>query len=292
MLTSGSVIPQPIRPPACAGSWYPGTAAALTAEVDRYCSRVTVRVEGDLTALVAPHAGLTYSGPVAAHAYAQLRGRAYDAVVLVGPSHYVGFEGAAVFPRGAFASPLGYAVIAEDLADAVMAATPLAHDRRAAHQREHSLEMQLPFVQRFLPETTIVPILLGHQTRAAAAELGDALARVTAGRRALLIASSDLSHYHDAAFAARMDAVVTGAIAAFDIDALEAALDRSPEHACGGGPILVVMHAARALGARDARVLCYRDSGDVSGDKSAVVGYAAAAFGTFGDTHGRPRPAG
>lgn len=281
MLTFASVIPQPIRAPACAGSWYPGTAAGLTAEIDRYCSRVTSRVAGDLTALVSPHAGLMYSGPVAAHAYAQLRGRTYDAVILVGPSHYVGFEGAALFPRGAFATPLGHAVVAEDLADAIMAATPLAQDRRAAHQREHSLEMQVPFIQRFLPGVAIVPILLGHQTRAASAGLGDALARAAAGRRVLLVASSDLSHYHDAARAARLDAVVTDALDAFDIDALEAALERSPEHACGGGPMVAVLRAARALGAREARVLCYADSGDVSGDKSAVVGYVAAAVGTF-----------
>ncbi len=281
MLTFASVIPQPIRAPACAGSWYPGTAAALTAEIDRYCARVTSRVAGHLTALVSPHAGLMYSGPVAAHAYAQLWGRTYDAVILVGPSHYVGFDGAAVFPRGAFATPLGHAVIAEDLADAIMAATPLAQDRRAAHQREHSIEMQLPFVQRFLPGVAIVPILLGHQTRSASSELGAALAAAAAGRRVLLVASSDLSHYHDAARAARLDAVVTGALDAFDVEALEGALERSPEHACGGGPMATVLRAARALGARDARVLCYADSGDVSGDKSAVVGYVAAAVGTF-----------
>lgn len=284
MLTFDSVIPQPVRPPACAGSWYPGTATALAAEIDRYCARVAVRVEGDLVGLISPHAGLVYSGPVAAHGYAQLRGRAYTAVILLGPSHYEGFEGAAVFPRGAFATPLGHAIVAEELADAIMAATPLARDRRSAHQREHSIEMQLLFVQRFLPSAAIVPVLLGPHTRPVAAELGRALARVAAGGNVLLVASSDLSHYHDAGRAARLDGVVTDAIAAFDIDALEDALEREPGHACGGGPIAVVMRAARELGARDARVLCYRDSGDVSGDKGAVVGYASAAVGTFEGT--------
>lgn len=283
MLTFASVIPQPVRPSAVAGSWYPGGAAALTAELDRYCARVTARVGGDLRGVIAPHAGLVYSGPVAAHAYAQLRGRSYEAVVLVGPSHYVGFEGAAVVRRGAFSTPLGLADIAEDLAEAILAATPIAHERPSAHQREHSLEMQLPFLQHLLRPTPIVPIVIGQQSHETITALADALARVLAGRPVLLVASSDLSHYHDARRAAKLDAVVTAAIDAFDAAALERALDRFPEHACGGGPMAVVMRAARALGARDARVLCYADSGDVSGDKTAVVGYAAAVLGTFPD---------
>jgi hypothetical protein len=278
MLTFGSVSPQPVRHAAVAGSWYPGSPAALIAEVDRYCASVTVRVDGDVTGLIAPHAGLVYSGPVAAHAYAQLRGRTYDAVVIIGPSHRVGFDGAAVCLRGAFETPLGLAAIAGDIADAILAATPVAHERPAAHQREHSLEMQLPFLQRLLPGVPIVPIVMGYQSRATVEELANALAGVLARRKALLVASSDLSHYHDAKRAAVLDAVVAGAIDAFDAAGLEHALEACPDHACGGGPIAVVMRAARALGARDARVLRYGDSGDVSGDKSAVVGYMAAAF--------------
>jgi AmmeMemoRadiSam system protein B len=122
---------------------------------------------------------------------------------------------------------------------------------------------------------------MGYQTGPTARALGDALAQTLDGRRALVIASSDLSHYHDAATAAALDKVVVDCVAAFDADRLQAALDARPEHACGGGPIVAVMRAARRLGARDALVLDYADSGDVSGDKSAVVGYMAAAFGTF-----------
>jgi AmmeMemoRadiSam system protein B len=270
-----------VRPAARAGTWYPGTASELAAEIDRYCDAVQECVVGEIVALVAPHAGLVYSGPVAAHAYRQLQGRTYDAVVAVGPSHFVGFEGAAVVRRGAFDTPFGAIPIATEVADAILAATPLAHERPAAHDREHSLELQLPFLFRMLPGVPIVPVVMGHQSPATIAGLAVALQQVMRGRRLLLVASSDLSHYHDARTAADLDTIVVRAIDTFDPEALERALTAFPEHACGGGPIAAVIRAARAAGARDARVLCRQDSGDVSGDKSAVVGYLAAVLGTF-----------
>ena len=274
----------PIRRAAVAGSWYPGSASALAAAVDRHLANTSRDVEGELVALVAPHAGLMYSGPVAAHAYRLLRGRRFDVAVLVGPSHFVGFDGVSVYRSGGFESPLGVAPIDETCAEALLAATAVIHEHAAAHAREHSLEMQLPFLQHLAPGATIVPLVMGYQTAATARALGDALATVLRGRRALLIASTDLSHYHDAATAARLDAVVIDHVARFDADGLQRALDAQPDHACGGGPTVAVMRAAKALGARDASVLQYADSGDVSGDKSAVVGYLAAAFGTFTGT--------
>ncbi|MDO8835932.1 MAG: AmmeMemoRadiSam system protein B [Vicinamibacterales bacterium] len=273
---------QPIRRATRAGTWYPGSPSALAAEIDGYCRDVPRSLPGEVLAIVAPHAGLVYSGPVAACAYAPLAGRTYDAVVLVGPSHFVAFEGVAVVPRGAFETPFGPIPIAEDLAAALMDATPLLHERSSAHDREHSLEMHLPFVARVLPGVPIVPLVMGNQSLPTVLGLAEALGRVWPDRRLLLVASSDLSHYHDAGRAARLDAVVTDAIGAFDPEALAGALASCPDHACGGGPIGAVMRAARARGAHDARVLCYQDSGDVSGDKTAVVGYVAAAFGNFG----------
>jgi AmmeMemoRadiSam system protein B len=141
--------------------------------------------------------------------------------------------------------------------------------------------MQLPFLERLAPSLPIVPLLMGYQTAATAAALGDALAAALRGRRALLIASTDLSHYHDAKTASTLDRVVIDCVARFDAEGLQAALEAQPDHACGGGPTVAVMRAARALGAQDAVILHYADSGDVSGDKSAVVGYLAAALGTF-----------
>ncbi|HOG28807.1 MAG TPA: AmmeMemoRadiSam system protein B [Vicinamibacterales bacterium] len=276
------MAPQPVRRPAAvAGTWYPGQPARLAAEIERYTEAVSARISGDIVGLVAPHAGLAYSGPVAAHAYRQLDGRAYDVVVLVGPSHHVGFEGVAIAPRGVFETPLGDLPISEADADAIMAASPIVQDLPAAHRREHSVEMQLPFIQRMLPGVPIVPLVMGHQSRSTVAALGDGLAAALAHRRPLLVASSDLSHYQDSRRAAQLDQVIVTAVERFDPEAVERALARNPEHACGGGPMVAVMRAARALGAADARVLCYADSGAVSGDTSAVVGYMAAVLGTF-----------
>src|SRR5207248_9752280 len=151
----------------------------------------------------------------------------------------------------------------------------------AAHAREHSVEMQLPFLQRVAPHATIVPLLVGYQTRQTARTLADAPAAAVRGRRALLIASTDLSHYYDRPTPARLDATVVDCVTRFDTDGLQQALDIHPEHACGGGPAVAVMRAAELLGARRSAVLQYGDSGDVSGDTSAVVGYMAAAFGNF-----------
>jgi hypothetical protein len=287
MLTFDFVRPQPSRPPAVAGTWYPGQPDELSRAVDGYFSRVRVLVEGEMIGVIAPHAGLVYSGPVAAHAYRQLAGRTYDVVVLVGPSHYVAFDGVAVYARGAFATPLGTLPVAADVAAALVSRVAVARDLAAPHGREHSLEMQLPFLQAMLPGTPIVPVLMGHQTPATMTALADGLSSVLKNRRALMVASSDLSHYRDARTASRLDGVIVDAINRFDPDEVERALAHFPEHACGGGPMVAVMRAARALGARDARVLCYADSGDVSGDKDAVVGYAAAVLGTFsgGDEH-------
>jgi len=270
-----------IRRAAVAGSWYPGSATALATTVDHQLSAAAGPIDGDLVALIAPHAGLKYSGPVAAHAYAQLRDRTFDLVILVGPSHFVGFDGVAVYASGGFETPLGILKVDAGAADALMRSTDIVRDDSTAHAREHSLEMQLPFVQRVAPHVDILPLLMGFQTAETGRELGDALASVGGGRRTLLVASTDLSHYHDRAAAARLDGVVLDHVGRFDPDGLQAALNARPEHACGGGPMVSVMRAAARAGARDARVLRYADSGDVSGDTTGVVGYMAAALGTF-----------
>ena len=271
----------PLRPAAVAGTWYPGSAVELAAAVDTHLARATREVEGDLVALIAPHAGLMYSGPIAAHAYRLLAKRTFDVAVLVGPSHFVGFDGVAVCPAGGFETPFGVAPIDADCATALMRTTPVVREHAPAHAREHSLEMQLPFLQHLAPGLRIVPLVMGRQTAGTASALAEALGAVLRGRRALLVASTDLSHYHHAALAARLDAVVIDQVSRFDADGLQRVLDERPDHACGGGPTIAVMRAARHLGARDAVVLGYGDSGDVSGDKSAVVGYLAAALGTF-----------
>ena len=270
----------PIRPPAVSGTWYPDSAASLASEVDAHLARAAATPRLDtVTALIAPHAGLLYSGPVAAYAYRQLAGRTIDVVVLVGPSHFVGFEGISIHRKGGFDSPLGVAPVDEACAARLMAASPLIKEHPAAHVREHSLEMQLPFVRRLLPHASIVPLVVGWQTPIVARELGRALGEALRDTSAVMVASSDLSHYEDASTAHAMDQQVIETVKRFDPDALQALLEANDRHACGGGPMVAVMRAAKELGASEAVVLNYADSGDVSGDKSSVVGYLAAAFG-------------
>jgi AmmeMemoRadiSam system protein B len=269
-----------LRRAAVAGSWYPGDPRHLQRVVDGYLAAAAGSATPCPRALIAPHAGLMYSGPVAAYAYGLLTDCRYDATVLVGPSHYVPFAGVSIWPRGAWETPEGPVEIDETLAGALLTRSPEIRDYPAAHAREHSLEMQLPFITRLMPGARIVPLVMGHQTRATAEALGDALAEAIAAHagRTLLVASSDLSHYQEARVAARLDAVVLQHVQALDPDGLMRALELEPHHACGGGPMVAVMHAARRLGATNAQVLRYADSGDVSGDKSAVVGYMAAAL--------------
>jgi hypothetical protein len=223
-----------------------------------------------------------YSGPVAAWAYTLVAECRYGAVVLVGPSHFVGFEGVSIWPRGHWQTPLGAVPIAEQLAAVIARESDAVIEQPNAHGREHSLEMQLPFIARLLPGVPVVPLVMGFQTRATATALGDALSRAVAAWSGdgdiLLVASSDLSHYEDAAVAAQLDGVVLRHVEALDAGGLMDSLEIEPRHACGGGPMVSVLHAAARLGARRARVLRYADSGDVSGDKSSVVGYMAAAI--------------
>jgi MEMO1 family protein len=268
-----------IRPAAVAGTWYSGDGNKLAREVDEYLDAAAATPPiPNLVALIAPHAGLMYSGPVAAHAYRQLRDRGVETVILVGPSHFVAFEGVAVYPRGAFESPLGVAEIDEAFAHDLIAATSIVYENRSPHRREHSLEMQLPFVRRVAPQARIVPLLMGHQTDETARELGEALGRLSRRQSTVLIASSDLSHYENASTAHELDGVVLEKVAKYDADGLQAVFAKNPHHACGGGPMVAVMRAAQALGATQSQVLHYADSGDVSGDKTAVVGYMAAAL--------------
>jgi MEMO1 family protein len=274
-----------VRPAAVAGTWYPASADRLGREVDGYVAGAAIDALPAPIAIVAPHAGLKYSGPVAAFAYKAVSERPYRAAVLVGPSHFVGFNGVSIWPRGAWQTPFGPVPVDEALAGRIAEASGEIVEQRPAHGREHSLEMQLPFLAHLLPGVPIVPMVMGFQSRATAFGLGDALARVLGeGERRggpsgppLLIASSDLSHYEDARTAQQMDAVVLDHVARLDAEGLMQALEREPHHACGGGPMVAVLHAARRLGATTARVLRYGDSGDVSGDKSSVVGYMAAA---------------
>ena len=270
-----------VRRASVAGTWYPSNPARLVSDVDGYLDGARIEdLAGPLRAIIAPHAGLMYSGPVAAYAYNAARRDRVRALVLVGPSHFVPFEGVSIWPEGAWDTPLGPVTVDSDLAAAISSEWPHIVELPAAHGREHSLEMQMPFVAHLFAGVPIVPLVMGRQTRETAFALGAAIGRAVAARAGdtLLVASSDLSHYEDALTAASLDRVVVQHVETLDAEGLMSAIEAEPRHACGGGPMVAVLDAARRLGATQSRLLQYADSGDVSGDKSSVVGYMAAAI--------------
>lgn len=253
----------------------------LVAHLDGYLERAQVADPvGRPRAIVVPHAGLMYSGPVAAFAYNVARRHQPSALVLVGPSHFVPFRGVSIWPDGAWETPFGSIAVDRDLATALASASSQIIELPVAHGREHSLEMQLPFIAHLLPGVPIVPMVMGEQNRETAFALGTAIAHAVDAHApdALLVASSDLSHYEDAATASALDSEVIRLVERLDAGGLMRAIEEEPRHACGGGPMVSVIDAARTLGATEARLLQYADSGDVSGDKSSVVGYMAAAI--------------
>ena len=275
-MTAGSG-PDPVRPLAYAGSWYTSDPARLAREVDAWLEEVPP-VAGTPLALLAPHAGLRYSGHVAAWSYAALRQAADEiTVILVGPSHYAYFRGFAILQRGGIATPWGVLPIDSTLA-AELADRLDAPEHRAIHEREHALELHLPLLARVRPQARVVPIIMGDQASAFVTELADALAAAARGRPVVLAASSDLSHYEPRERARALDERMLAHLDALDGDGLVRLLEREPGHACGGGPTAAVLLAARALGATAGGVRRYADSGDVSGDTTRVVGYASAVW--------------
>ena len=269
-----------LRPSPIAGQWYTRDARALGAEVDGYLALAgIVKTDGDVVALVAPHAGHRYSGAVAGHAFAAARGLAPEVVAVVGPMHYP-LEGTVLISgHGAYQTPLGPVTIAREacrvLDDAMRqelgaGLTPVRGDP------EHSIEIELPFLQRVLPgEWRLLPVMVRDQRREVARALGRALARALRGRAALLVASTDLSHYHPQAVANRLDRELLRRMEAFDLDAVLHAEEEGTGQACGIGALAAVLWAAQELGADRVRVLDYATSGDVTGDTDRVVGYAA-----------------
>ncbi len=269
-----------VRPAVMAGTWYPGAAKELGAEVDRLLAAApTPPLRGRVLALVVPHAGHVYSGGVAAAAWAQaarLRPRP-PVVILVGPSHHFALKRPSIWPDGSYACPLGPVPVDQELAAQLAKAIPAGFQRRA-HLEEHSLEVQIPFLRRALPNARLVAVLTGRPDPAAAARLGSALAAAARRSGALLVASSDLSHFHDVATARTLDDRVAGAVRRLDPDRLwELALAGKAE-ACGLQAVMAVMHAARELGADRGEILARADSSEVTGDEKRVVGYLAAAL--------------
>ncbi len=278
-----------VRPSPIAGRWYPAQANALRQAVDGYLEAapaLAAPAADDILGLLAPHAGLMFSGPVAAHAFRAVRGARVDLVALVCPSHFHADGPALTTGHQAYATPLG--IVAVDGAAVSEVRAALADSLGRLPERvlvdirddqEHAIEIELPFLQRSLTGTfSLLPIMLRDQSDEMALALGQALAQALAGRRALLVASSDLSHYFPQPQAEKLDAEMLRQVAALDPQGVLATQAAGRGQACGPGAIAAVLWAARALGAEQARVVRHATSGDVSGDFRQVVGYGAAVM--------------
>ena len=275
------------RAPAFAGQWYPADAGVLAQAADQLIANApSTALPGELVAMLVPHAAYRYSGVIAGAGYKQM-GKGWTAVILLGPSHKIPVQGAAVWARGAFSTPLGDVAVDEALAWRLLASSSLFHDSALPHQAEHSLEVQLPLLQRSLGQVTIVPILISTTDPDICRQLGEVIAQAIKGQRVLILISSDLSHYADRATARRVDGETLQALERMDPELIHrtAGLLMTRGHdglkttMCGQGALLTGLHAARILGANRARVLSYANSGDSAlGDPRRVVGYAAVAF--------------
>ncbi len=264
------------RPPAVAGMFYPADPRELRTAVEDMTAPRSASGDRTPVGLLAPHAGYMYSGPTAGAAYSVLRHRRYDAVVIVAPSHREAFRGVSVFGGSAYATPLGEIAVNTGLRDALVETGPTIRVSMQGHTEEHALEVQLPFLQVVLGDFTLVPLVMGEQSRETIGHLGDALGRVLAGVNVLLIASSDLSHYYAADIAERIDRVSIEDIRAFNPERLMDHLEENIAEACGGGPAVAAMTGWRSLGASAVEIAHHCTSGDVTGDRRSVVGYCSA----------------
>ena len=269
-----------IREPAVAGAFYPDKPEVLSRDVKKYLENSKKeKIEGDIVALISPHAGYMYSGQVAAYAYKLVEGRAFDSVVVVAPSHRVLFKGASLYDRGGYRTPLGVVPIDTELSKKMMERRKEIQFLPEAHSQEHSLEVQIPFLQVVLKTFNLIPIVMEpYWSWETCQSVASAIAETVKGKRVLLVASTDLSHFYTYNIAVELDKIFLNHIERFDVEGLNRDLKNNRTEACGGGPVVTIMLAAKMLGANHGKVLKYANSGDVTGDRSRVVGYAAAVF--------------
>ncbi len=276
-----------IRPAVVAGSWYPGDPNELARTVDGYMGEVRP-VDGEPIALVVPHAGYVFSGPIAAHGFRQLQGLPYEVAVVIASDHAPPISRPiSVWAQGGFETPLGIVAVDERVAQSLLDADHRISFDPATHEGEHPIEIELPYLQRACPECRIVPILMGSDDQTSIVVLANALIDALAGRKAVIIASSDLSHYPTYEDAMWVDRMTIGAVETGDqsrlrdtiADLMLKGIPGLATCACGEAPIRVAMLVAEGLGADTYRMLHYANSGDSAfGDRTRVVGYGALMF--------------
>ncbi len=284
-MNTKAIDPRLVRSSPIAGTWYPGSARELQKTIDDYFAHAEYfPTEDALVALISPHAGYPYSGQTAAYAYRQLENRKFDTVVLLGPSHYDDFGVCAISAKHYYETPLGAVELDQEFISALAQKIPLT---RVERDREHSLEIQLPFLQRMLGDFKLVPIMMslpfyivGENALASSEQLAIALAELVHSKSVLFVASSDLSHLPDYQAVKKFDVRTEELVAAFNIPELARYMWEGGEcRACGDAPIITALLAAKSLGADRVRVLHRTNSGDVTGIRAPgqyTVGYMAA----------------
>ncbi len=272
-----------LRPSPIAGTWYDGNPQRLSQSVDEYLDHAIIpELHGEVIGVIAPHAGHRYSGPVAGYAFAAIRGLTPELVAVISPMHQPYSQPLITTAHAAYSTPLGNIHVdrqaVDDLSSRVKSRlgyglSPVAYDQ------EHSLEIELPFIQRAVgTEFKLLPVMVRQVDPRTSRELGAALAESLTGRNALLVASTDLSHFYNQNEAKSLDGEMLKQIESFSPDRLFETEERGKGYACGLGATAAVLWAARALGADKVRILNHATSGDVTGDFSSVVGYGAAVL--------------
>ncbi len=274
--------PPPVLRPVVAGYFYPSDKRALDQKVDACLNEAEGKVQKSSTplfGLISPHAGYEYSGKIAGVAYRQILRKPYRTVFVLGPSHSVPFQGVSVYPSGAWETPLGKIAVDEQAAAFVMERCNFVKFKAPAFEQEHSVEVQLPFLQETLENFKIVPMVMGRLGTQETSALADALSSFVQKNpgRVLIVASSDMSHYHPYHEASTMDQATLNQIEATDLVTLKRSLDRGTSELCGARAVITLMKVAENVGAK-VRILDYANSGDITGDKTRVVGYGAIGF--------------
>jgi AmmeMemoRadiSam system protein B len=276
-----------IRPSPIAGTWYSGNSGTLTNQIDEFLKTATVvEPSGDLVGVIVPHAGHRYSGSVAASAFRLMRGLAPEVVAIISPMHSLAPAPLLTSGHDAYQTPLGILPVdraAVAALDAALQKQSGLHLYPLRNDPEHSLEIQLPFLQRVLGDFQLLPVMILDQRESTAETLGLALAEVLGKRKSLLVGSSDLSHFYPDSIARGLDSEMIRRVAAFDPSAVMRAEEEEAGFACGRAAIAAVLWAARAMGADRVTPVAYANSGDVTGDKTSVVGYGSAAVWHLAD---------
>lgn len=270
---------QGVRKAVKAGQFYDADAATLSARIDGFLAAAggaDTAAPDLIRAIIVPHAGYVYSGPVAGRAYRLVQGRDIATVVILGPSHYVGFEGASIYPEGGFETPLGVAEVDAPAAKALIRASGFAFVPEA-HAEEHSIEVQVPFIQKVLPKAKIVPVVLGVPSEKTVRALAAALDKVFKGAKVLIVASTDMSHFLTRPDANALDKSTIDLVTGQKVPALLRKLERNENILCGGAAVVTALLYAQKQGNAEVRVLAYADSSEAGGPADRVVGYFAAA---------------